>query len=194
MKKENPLFGFLKIWHLLEAFQNISKFTFPQRKWQKMMHQLNTQKIVYKQVEKIISNWILKKGSENTVFGTKETNPRNGWYFITLKSLSWVNFQSQISKKIHWPLTSKTSPYKKINYKTFERRKRHLGVRIWNDTLWFRKMLAVSVWHYLVNCTTRQSLLGAVHKWRYHFWRVSNLPPLPPPHCHHVIFRLPPPL
>ena len=125
-KKENPLFGFLKIWHLLEAFQNISKFTFPQRKWQKMMHQLNTQKLhfifVYKQVEKIISNWILKKGSENTVFGTKETNPRSGWYFITLKSLSWVNFQSQISKKIfRRPLTSKTSPYKKINYKTFER-------------------------------------------------------------------------
>ena len=128
MKKENPLFGFLKIWHLLEAFQNISKFTFPQRKWQKMMHQLNTQKIAFHFC--LQTSWedhlklnFEKKGSENTVFGTKETNPRSGWYFITLKSLSWVNFQSQISTKIfRRPLTSKTSPYKKINFKTFERR------------------------------------------------------------------------
>ena len=102
-------------------------FTFPQRKWQKMMHQLNTQKIAFHFC--LQTSWedhlklnFEKMGSENTVFGTKETNPRSGWYFITLKSLSWVNFQSQISKKIHWPLTSKTSPYKKINYKTFERR------------------------------------------------------------------------
>ena len=31
--------------------------------------------------------------------------------------------------------------------------------------------------------------LGAVHKWRHHFWGVSRPPP-----WHHVIFRLPPPL
>ena len=33
--------------------------------------------------------------------------------------------------------------------------------------------------------------LGAVHKWRHHFWGVARPPPPPP--CHHVIFRLPPP-
>ena len=133
MKKENPLFGFLKIWHLLEAFQNISKFTFPQRKWQKMMHQLNTQKIAFHFC--LQTSWedhlklnFEKMGSENTVFGTKETNPRSGWYFITLKSLSWVNFQSQISKKIHWPLTSKTSPYKKINYTLIQKAVSSLGL------------------------------------------------------------------
>ena len=110
-------------WRLFKTFQSLLSLSESDRKWciswtHKKLHFI----FVYKQVEKIISNWIVKKGSENTVFGTKETNPRSGWYFITLKSLSWVNFQSQISKKIfRRPLTSKTSPYKIINYKKIER-------------------------------------------------------------------------
>ena len=56
-----------------------------------------------------------------------------------------------------------------------------------------RQMLSISPERWSLRISefeTDSEILGAVHKWRHHFWGVTRPPPPP---CHHVIFRLPPP-
>ena len=56
-----------------------------------------------------------------------------------------------------------------------------------------RQMLSISPERWSLRISefeTDSEILGAVHKWRHHFWGVTRPPPPP---CHHVIFQLTPP-